>query len=185
MKMRLRLALPLLLCVAAAPPLHAADPAPPAAFREIQWDELVPEHWDPLARLKGRNLGLLSDGSPEVIELMRELRTVWDQAPTNPKMDGAAIRLAGYIVPLEQVKGELKEFLLVPYFGACIHSPPPPANQIVHVVADRPVKGYRSMDTVWVNGRLQTFRQDSSMGVSSYRLQAAAVERYEAKPDQR
>jgi hypothetical protein len=180
MKMRLRLVLPLLLFVATVAPVPAADKAPQAAFREIQWDELVPKNWDPLARFKGMDLGALSDGNSKALEIMRELRQVWDQAPTNPKMDGAAIRLAGYIVPLEQVKGDLKEFLLVPYFGACIHSPPPPANQIVHVVVERPVTGYRSMDTVWVNGTLKTFRRDSSMGVSGYRLQAAAVERYEA-----
>lgn len=37
------------------------------------------------------------------------------------RLDGAAVKLAGYPVPHDQVKGEVKEFLQVPYFGACIH----------------------------------------------------------------
>ena len=73
--------------------------------------------------------------------MMRQMRELWDNAPTNPKMDGARVRLPGYVVPLEEVKGELKEFLLVPYFGACIHSPPPPANQIVHVTSQHAAEG--------------------------------------------
>ena len=71
------------------------------------------------------------------------------------------MRLPGYVVPLEEVKGELKEFLLVPYFGACIHSPPPPANQIVHVTSRTPLKGWRTMDAVWVNGTLKAARSES------------------------
>ncbi|HEY0822024.1 MAG TPA: DUF3299 domain-containing protein, partial [Rhizobacter sp.] len=74
----------------------------------------------------------------------------------------------------------LKEFLLVPYFGACIHSPPPPANQIVHVVSAKPVKGFATMDTVWVTGTLSLARQSSEMGVSGYRLAAGSVTRYVA-----
>jgi hypothetical protein len=115
-----------------------------------------------------------------VLQLMRELREEWDNAPTRPELDGAAVRIPGYLVPLEESRGELSEFLLVPYFGACIHSPPPPANQIVHVLPAKAVKGFRSMDAVWVTGTMRTQRQDSSMGVSGYRLEAQAVEKYSA-----
>ncbi|HOB95556.1 MAG TPA: DUF3299 domain-containing protein, partial [Aquabacterium sp.] len=69
---------------------------------------------------------------------------------------------------------------LVPYFGACIHTPPPPANQIVLVVPAKPAGGFRSMDTVWVSGVLRTVRNNSPMGSSGYRLEAALVERYKA-----
>ncbi|MBA3598409.1 MAG: DUF3299 domain-containing protein [Methylibium sp.] len=184
MKMRL-LVVPFVAGLLVATPMRAADTEPPAAssaaFHEIAWEELVPEGWDPLKGLRGMgNLGMLDDSNPRVLEAMREMRRVWNTAPTNDTLDGAAVKLPGYVVPLEQVKDELKEFLLVPYFGACIHNPPPPANQIVHVLLDKPVKGYRSMDTVWVSGTLKTFRQDSAMGASGYRMQAAVVDRYEA-----
>jgi hypothetical protein len=68
----------------------------------------------------------------------------------------------------------------VPYFGACIHSPPPPANQIVHVSGARAPKGLRAMDAVWVTGVLKAQRLDSAMGVSGYQIQGAQVERYVA-----
>lgn len=184
MTLRGLMLVPIFLCGAFGLQAMAADapspPASPAGFKVIEWEALVPEGWDPLKGLRGmQNLGTLEDSNPKVLEAMREMRRVWDNAPTNDKLDGAAIRLPGYVVPLEQVKGELKEFLLVPYFGACIHSPPPPANQIVHILLDKPVKGFRSMDTVWVSGTLSTFRQDLAMGASGYRMKAAVVDRYE------
>jgi uncharacterized protein len=161
-----------------APGTRASATPATAPFKETSWDALVPKGWDPLKAYRDANLGALSDSNPKVLEMMADLRAVWDSAPTVPTMDGAAIKLPGYVVPLEEVKGELKEFLLVPYFGACIHSPPPPANQIVHVVASQPVKGFRSMDAVWVSGTLKTARQDSAMGVSGYRMDAVIVDRY-------
>jgi hypothetical protein len=94
---------------------------------------------------------------------------------------GQLVRIPGFVVPLEDTNDGLKEFLLVPYFGACIHSPPPPANQIIHVLPKVPAKGFKSMDTVWISGRLTTPRTDSYMGVSGYRIEADAVTRYEEK----
>ncbi|WP_140633575.1 DUF3299 domain-containing protein [Methylibium rhizosphaerae] len=175
--------LALTLTAAAAPWALAAG----GPYREIQWDDLMPKDWDPLKQLRGNkdagvNLSLFNDGDPRAQQMLKDMRDIWDNAPTNAALDGAAIRLPGYVVPLEEAKGLLKEFLLVPYFGACIHSPPPPANQIVHVVLDKPVKGFHSMDTVWVNGLLSTTRQDSYMGVSGYKLRADKVERYVAPP---
>jgi hypothetical protein len=108
------------------------------------------------------------------------LREAWDNAPTVAGFDGARVRLPGFIVPLEETKAGLKEFLLVPYFGACIHTPPPPANQIVHVVAARPVPGFRSMDAVWVSGTLRTARQGTMMGTSAYRMEVTKVDKYVA-----
>lgn len=105
------------------------------------------------------------------------MRALWDNAPTVSAMDGASVKLPGYVVPLEEVDGALTEFLLVPYFGACIHTPPPPANQIVFVSASG-AKGFRAMDTVWVSGRMSTVRHGSAMGASGYRLTATKVERY-------
>ena len=157
---------------------QAADLAP----KETTWEELMPKDWDPMKGLGVGDAGLVAEGSVKERNLMRQMREIWDNAPTNPKMDGARVRLPGYVVPLEEVKGELKEFLLVPYFGACIHSPPPPANQIVHVRASTPLKGWRTMDAVWVNGTLKATRSDSAMGASGYSIADPVVERYVAKP---
>ncbi len=165
-----------------APPKPSPAPATTAStFREIQWDELVPKGWDPFAKFKLGKLGMLSDSDPRVQDMMQELREVLDNAPTVAALDGAAVKLPGFVVPLDEGKDGLKEFLLVPYFGACIHTPPPPANQIVHIVMAKPVKGVRTMDTVWVSGKLKAHRGDSVMGTSGYRLDAVLVNRYEGR----
>lgn len=153
-----------------------------AAPRTIGWEALVPADWDPMKDLKGLNLSILSDADPRATAALAKLREVWDNAPINPAVVGQTVRLPGYLVPLEETKDGLKEFLLVPYFGACIHSPPPPANQIVHVLPKAPAKGLRSMDTVWVTGVLTGTRTDSYMGMSGYRIEATQVTPYAERP---
>ena len=170
----------LVLLLAGSPAQAQTASSAQTAVRETLWDDLVPPGWDPMKRFRDARLNALPDSDPRVQEMMLELREAWDKAPVNPRMDGATVRLPGYVVPLEEVKGELQEFLVVPYFGACIHSPPPPANQIVHVAGARAPKGLRTMDAVWVTGVLKAQRLDSVMGVSGYQIQGAQVERYVA-----
>ncbi|GAP34888.1 hypothetical protein ISF6_0371 [Piscinibacter sakaiensis] len=169
----------------AAPARPAAAPAAPAArggVREITWDALMPADWDPMKGIKAANFGMFSDADPRAAALLKEMRDSWDNAPVNAAMNGATVRIPGYVVPLEESKAGLSEFLLVPYFGACIHSPPPPANQIIHVLRKTPVKGIQSMDPVWVAGTLKTSRSDTFMGVSGYQLEASVVEPYTDPP---
>ena len=164
-------------------PAAAAKSAKAAPVRQLKWEEMVPAGWDPAARLRNRgDLSRIQDGDPKADALLREVREIWDAAPTRPELNGQKVRLPGYLVPLEGQAGEWKEFLLVPYFGACIHSPPPPANQIVHVKAAIPAKGLRSMDTVWITGTLRTERRDTDMGVSGYTVDGEVVEKYVEPP---
>ena len=151
-------------------------------FREIKWEDLVPPHWDPMKDLKGLDLAALSDADPRATQLLKKMREVWDNAPSNPALDGQSVRLPGYVVPLEEGKDGLREFLLVPYFGACIHSPPPPANQIVHVLPHSVPKGVRAMDPVWISGTLVREKIDTYMGAAGYRMQAQRVEPYVEAP---
>ena len=154
---------------------------PPVTYRELGWEDLMPKEWDPTKRLRNHDGSLLTDLDPQAQKMLADLRAIWDNAPTVGSLDGVAVRLPGYVVPLDETDGALTEFLLVPYFGACIHSPPPPANQIVHVMTDKPVRGFRAMDTVWVSGRLTTLREDSPMGASGYRLEAHVVSPYKRR----
>ena len=180
---RLVLGLGLAGALVATLPASAAAPAKAGAVREIKWDELVPPGWDPSKTLKGRkDILALQDGDPKVNALMKEVREIWDNAPTRAELEGRKVKLPGYLVPLEGQAGEWKEFLVVPYFGACVHSPPPPANQIVHVKAAIPGKGLRSMDTVWVTGTMHIKRSDTDMGVSGYLMDGASVEKYTEPP---
>ena len=167
-------------------PSLSAGPAPqgastPGPARTIGWEQLIPTGWDPYKDLKALNLQGLKDNDPRADEALKKMRQMWDNAPINPLILGQNVRLPGFLVPLEDLPEGIKEFLLVPYFGACVHSPPPPANQIVHVKLDKAVKRFRSMDTVWVSGTLSATKTDSHMGVSSYRIDAKLVEPYTEK----
>ena len=158
-----------------------AVPGVPGAPRTIAWEALVPANWDPFKEFKDLDFQTLDDGDPRAMRMLKRMREVWDNAPVNPALVGQNVRIPGFVVPLEDSKEGLKEFLLVPYFGACIHSPPPPANQIVQVLPHSPVKGLRSMDAVWITGVLSTVRSDSYMGAASYRIEAQSVAPYEEK----
>jgi len=174
--------------LAAAPWPAFAQPVPkagPGGYTEIRWDDLVPKGWDPMKGLKDKgiaNPNALIDGDPKAQEALRQMREAWDNAPTEPALDNSRVKIPGYLVPLEEDKVGVTEFLLVPYFGACVHTPPPPANQIVLVLPAKPAAGFHSMDTVWVSGTLKARRSDSPMGASGYRLEGALVERYKATP---
>jgi hypothetical protein len=149
-----------------------------AALRELKWDDLTPKDWDPLKQFRDTNFGALTDADPKAIAMLQRMRETWDNAPTDSALDGQLIRIAGYLVPLDETPNGLVNFLLVPYFGACIHTPPPPSNQIIDVRPKLPTKGWRPMDTVWVSGTLRTLRSETYMGVSSYKMDALSVEPY-------
>ena len=173
---------PALAASAPAKTAAAAAPGTPATARTISWDALVPAGWDPFKEFKDLNFQMMDDGDPRAAAMLKKMRDVWDNAPVNTALVGQTVRIPGYVVPLEDSKDGLKEFLLVPYFGACVHSPPPPANQIVHVLPKTPAKGFRSMDAVWITGTLTTGRADTYMGAASYRIEALSVAPYSEAP---
>ena len=154
----------------------AADKA--TAYKEVSWDDLLPKDWDPMKAINELKLDKLKDSDPRAVEAMEKLKRMWNDAPSNPAINGHPIRIAGFMVPLEWGKHEVKEFLLVPYFGACIHVPPPPANQIIHVIADKPFKSKDGMDAVWVSGIIELAASKTDMGDSGYRLRAKKIEAY-------
>jgi uncharacterized protein len=159
---------------------HAS--AAKSSYKEVTWDDLMPEDWDPMADFKKLDFSKLQDSDPRAQEALMNLKEAWKNAPIAPAMDGARVRIPGFIVPLEVVHHQISEFLLVPYFGACIHVPPPPANQIIHVFPVKPLKkGMESMDAIWISGVLKVIPSDTDMGSASYQMKAEVVEPYKAK----
>jgi hypothetical protein len=149
------------------------------AYRELGWEELAPLSWDPTEAFAGLNIDEMEDDDPRVGEAMEIFLQRWNQAPANPEMHGQIVKLAGYVAPLDyDGAAELKEFLLVPYFGACIHVPPPPANQIVYIRLDRALQGVESMDAVWVYGEILLEEKDTDMGNAGYSMNVDKVELY-------
>jgi hypothetical protein len=168
----------------------AAAPAgtPPAAakspYREILWDALMPADWDPMLPFKGLKLDKMQDGDPRAQEALWKAKKYWSKAPMNPKIDGVAVKIPGFVVSLEREGDALKEFLVVPYYGGCIHVPPPPANQIIHVHSDKAIEGIRTMDAVWISGTLKLGTTETMMGVAGYSMLAQNVELYKDTPVQ-
>ncbi len=161
--------------------LPASGKAKAAGFDEIHWDDLMPQDWDPMAAFKGVDLNRLQDNDPKAIALLERVRAEWDKAPVEPKMNDRRVKIPGFVVPLERQGDSVSEFLLVPYFGACVHVPPPPSNQVIHVLPSKPVKGMQTMETYWISGTIRLQGGDSSMGVYAYRIAAERVEPYEIK----
>lgn len=154
----------------------AADPKSP--YREILWDALLAPGWDPMLPFKGLKLDQMEDGDPRAAKALDRARVYWDKAPVNPKINDVAVKIPGFVVSLEREGDALKEFLVVPYYGGCIHVPPPPANQIIHVHSSKAISGIRTMDAVWISGTIKVATSDTMMGVAGYSMLAQNVELY-------
>jgi hypothetical protein len=110
----------------------------------------------------------------------REL--AWSEmAPVVKALHGQQVKLPGYIVPLNSSEeGRVTEFLLVPYYGACIHVPPPPPNQIVHVKTELGVLMENLYQPFWIEGPLQVESISSDIAEAGYQMQASKVYPYES-----
>ena len=160
-------------------------------YTVLDWNDLMPEPWVKEMTKEMAAVGKLSnlqDSSEEAYKAMSVMRKKFDEAPIVKSQLNKKVRLPGYVVPLDAERSEKREFLLVPYFGACIHTPPPPANQIVLIrpTAQSKIKKLpESMDIVWVEGEIKEGRVATSQGVSGYLLEAVSVAPYEVKPVKR
>ncbi|MCY1442256.1 hypothetical protein D9M71_586190 [compost metagenome] len=95
-------------------------------------------------------------------------------------LDGQQVKLPGYIVPLEvSEEGRTTEFLLVPYYGACIHVPPPPSNQIVHIFSEIGVKVEDLYQPYWIEGQMQVKATSSELADAGYQMEAEKIYAYE------
>jgi hypothetical protein len=150
------------------------------AVTELEWDALIPEEWQPDKIMAQYNVDELEDDDPRAQELMEKLKALWKESPVVQDLDGKRVKLPGFVVPLDTDGQKTGEFLLVPYYGACIHVPPPPANQTVHVVTDTD-REYQGglFDPVWVSGILKVESSSSELAEAGYRLEATKVESYE------
>lgn len=151
-----------------------------AAPKDLTWSEMIPSdaapevpNMTPLHDLSKMGDALSAESAPAAKQDM-------PNAPVVKSLDGQNIRLPGYIVPLEvSEEGRTTDFLLVPYFGACIHVPPPPSNQIVHVNSELGVKLDELYQPYWVEGPLQVKASSSELADAGYQMEAEKIYAYE------
>ena len=137
------------------------------------------------------SLNDIEDGSPED-QISSQIQSAIEQAGDSryqqalvstrvvAEFDGERIRLPGFIVPLEFGEEEqiITKFFLVPYFGACIHVPPPPPNQIIYAEFDQGFKLESLYDPFWMSGTLSTTMTENDIARSAYALKVEQVEPY-------
>lgn len=174
----------------------------PDGINQITWEDLMPEGEEAvLAQLYEEYFTNLEQNMRAGQQLLKDVETTGEpiditalisEGSASDTMDqvgtfnvvedlnGLNIRLPGYVVPLDfNSDNEYDEFLLVPYFGACLHTPPPPPNQIVYVKSNPAVKVESIYDPVWVEGTMKTGRFDTDTANSAYELSLSNLEIYE------
>ena len=160
-------------------PAAQPKPAPrkplPAASVEatLDWDDLLPD----------QELGKDFEDSLPQHDYLGEGGMAAQQSGSfevRKELGDRKARIPGFIVPLTiGADGLIKEFFLVPYFGACIHVPPPPPNQIVFGRSAAGFKLKSVYEPYWISGQLLTQSKGSRLGVAAYTMEVGALQRYE------
>lgn len=168
----------LTLALAAAPPGFSAETAPGgtsvSVALELDWEELIPEsersQFSAMPPVPIHDY-LSGESGPAAIQSMIY--------KVNKELDGKTVKLPGFIVPLDlDADNKVVEFFLVPYFGACIHVPPPPPNQIVFVKLEDGIALDSMYEAYWITGKLSIENKRTRLGAAAYTLAAEKVEVY-------
>lgn len=131
----------------------------------MRWESLMPADYVPEPQL------FIFEVGPDEALMQQAI----SETPVVEAFDGVALTMPGYVVPLEGDEEMITEFLLVPYFGACIHIPPPPVNQTIYVKPRYPLLMDESWDIITVAGNLQAESATSDFGAAGYSLTDAFV----------
>ena len=168
---------------------EAVAKTPLPKFKTIDWDNLMPEEdlnalLNPPSYIDDLEDSSLEDLTNEQlqIDLTDALDDRYQQALVSTKiikeMDGQAVRIPGFVVPVEFDEETITEFFLVPYFGACIHPPPPPPNQITYLHAPDGLNLNTLYDPFWISGIISTTLIENYMATSAYSMQMKSYEPY-------
>jgi hypothetical protein len=168
----------------------ANKPVKPTEFKAIEWPDLMPQQDLDALLNPPAYLADIEDGSFEdqiSSQISSSISAAKDDryqqalvsTTIKPEMNGQAIRIPGFIVPLEFSDDQvITEFFIVPFFGACIHVPPPPPNQIIHVKYPKGFKLEALYNPFWLSGVLKTTLMENDMATAAYAMEVHLVEDY-------
>ena len=154
---------------------YTPAPAKPGAryAREVDWLELMSS--TDRKRLEQEDLSVAHVGPESAFGQGMKSRQAAGFASVRT-FDQQRIKIAGYFVPLEETDvGELDELLFVPYYGACIHVPPPPANQIIYAKLQKPMSETSMFDAYWLEGTLLAQPHDNELAEVGYTMSDASL----------
>lgn len=170
--------------------LIASEKLNPNDFLEVEWVELIPkEDLDALLNPPDYLADIEDGGADDQIgdklrsEPTSDSQDRYQQALVSTDivqdMDGQAIRIPGFIVPLEFSSEQVTtQFFLVPFFGACLHLPPPPPNQIIFINAPEGIKLESLYQPYWVSGMLQASLTENDVAKAAYSMTMQYAEIY-------
>lgn len=169
------------------PTIGFTAPAQAQAVK-LDWIELMPAHL--LEKLESLPM-LEHDYSDEAVDPFTDewedpYADTWNEILTSTEVvdqyEGQLVKLPGFIVPLDiDNQQRVESFFLVPYFGACIHVPPPPPNQLIHV-AKVPAETSLSLGNMysafWITGYLHIETTSHELGIAAYSLKVTDISPY-------
>jgi len=156
-----------------------------AELTELTWDDLIPDDFvqpeNPFISMSQEEIDKLMDGSDESEAKIARLQEEFNYAPVVDDLDGMRVKIPAYITPLEfDGQTEMSEFLLVPYIGACMHTPPPPTNQVVHAKSPTMIKNPGMYEAIWAVGTIHTETVKTNLAETGYRIDVEEVMPYES-----
>lgn len=163
--------------------VHETELSQAIDYREVEWTDLMPaSDLDALLNPPSYVTDVEDGSLDDVISSQLQNQPATDpndpyqQALVSTKiveaMNNQSIRIPGFIVPLEYNKdSKIIEFFLVPFFGACIHVPPPPPNQIIYVQSEEGVEQKQLYDAYWISGKISTTLIENDMATAAYSMQ--------------
>ena len=134
--------------------------------KTLEWSDLVPSNYT-VPEMSIEHIGQAMAGPQSI------------NAPVVKELDGKLVKVPGFVVPLEGDDETVTEFLLVPYFGACLHVPPPPSNQIIHVTLKKGAPASAMYDPIWVIGTLKTETWKGELAQVGYTMQGIDIAPYD------
>lgn len=163
---------------------------PKADFKAIEWTDLMPQEDIDALLNPPKYVTDIEDGSFED-QIANQLQSSLEAASDDryqqalvstevvEEMSDKPVRIPGFIVPLEfDDEQTITQFFLVPFFGACVHVPPPPPNQIIMVYYPEGLKVEALYDPVWIMGVLETKITANDMATAAYSMQMQYFEEY-------
>lgn len=160
-------------------------------FRSVEWTELMPAEdlqalMSPPEYASGVEEGSEEDKFSLVItEAMskgfdEDYMRAMNSTKTVAELNGVAVRIPGFVVPLSMAEDQsVNEFFLVPYYGACLHMPPPPPNQMIYVKLEGGLKLESLYDPFWLSGILRSTITENDTAQSAYQMEVLDYELYD------
>lgn len=161
------------------------------SYHQVEWPDLIPEKELQALLNPPESLNDVPDGDV-ADQISNTLAAVMN--PKGPQNDyeralistnvreefnHRLIRIPGFIVPIEfDDEQKVTEMFLVPFFGACLHMPPPPPNQIIYATSKEGIKLETLMDAFWLEGKMSTALVKNDMATAAYSMRIDSVEPY-------